>query len=158
MIDRRSRVTPLEEASVEPPSLEDKPPGLPFRGVDHLWSVSVAQILLWNFRAMTSNLRVDEFWLTDEYALYLRHVRGDTKLGMRFGKLGVNPTTMTPPTDSEQEGDYLYWTIFDTPPERESTDQFGYEWWGDAPAGRWSDAIGGPRLVTFVPRAPSPQL
>jgi hypothetical protein len=141
---------------VKPPSLDDKPPGLPFNGVDHMWSVSVAQILLWNFSAMPSNLKIDEFWLTDEFALYLRHVRGDTKLGMRFGKLGINPTTETPPIDSEQEGDYLYWTIFDTPPQREWTDQFGYEWWGDAPEGTWSDAVNGARLMTFVERTERP--
>ncbi|WP_433276705.1 hypothetical protein ACQPZA_35285 [Pseudonocardia xinjiangensis] len=138
---------------MKPPSLEDKPPGLPFHGVDRMWSVSVAQILLWNFRAMPSNLHIDEFWLTDEYALYLRHVRGDTKLGMRFGELGINPTTGTPPIDSEQEGDYLYWTIFDTPPQREWTDEFGCEWWGDAPERSWSDAVDGARLITFVERA-----
>ncbi|MHA6624144.1 hypothetical protein ACU61A_01925 [Pseudonocardia sichuanensis] len=50
-----------KEASVNPPALDDKPPGLPFNGVDRMWSVSVAQILLWNFRAMSSDLEIDEF-------------------------------------------------------------------------------------------------
>lgn len=105
---------------------------------------------------MPPKLRIDECWLTDEFAIYLRHFRADTKLGMRFGKLGINPTTGTRPIDSEQEGDYLYWTIFDTPPHREWTDQFGYEWWGDAPSGTWSDAVSGARLMTFVERTESP--
>ncbi|WP_143517215.1 hypothetical protein [Pseudonocardia sp. MH-G8] len=143
---------------MKPPTVDDKPPAIPFRGeIDQEWSINVARILLWNCYAMPS-LRSGtvECWLTDEFAIYLRHVRGDTRLGIRFGELGTNPTTETPPIDSGQEGDYLYWTIFDTPEHREWTDQFGYEWWGDPPEGAWSDAVGGTRLMTFDLRTERP--
>lgn len=78
---------------------------------------------------------IDDCWVTDEFALYLRHVRNDHRLGVRFGRLDINPTTETTPVDSAQEGIYLYHSIYDTPPEQKLTDRLGYGWWGDDPAG-----------------------
>jgi hypothetical protein len=129
---------------------------LPFHGVARAWAVSVAEHLLSAYRSLLApSMVIDDCWLTTEYALYVRHVRGDTRLGVRFGHLGINPTTLTSPIDSGQEGTYLYHCIYDTPPETKLTDRLGYGWWGDDPAtGTWSDAVEHPRELTFrVPNA-----
>lgn len=114
------------------------------------WALSVAEHFR---RAAHANdnpyLTLAEIWIAPDLALYVRHVRMNTRLGVRYGHLGIDPTSGGPARSSAQQGSYLYHTIYDTPEVRDWRDGQGYEWWGDRPATTWDEAVSGHRLTTF---------
>lgn len=129
-----------------------RPPTVQFPGVvTEEWATSVAEHL---YDATRSNpdvyLVIRELWIGEDLALYCRHVRMGSLLGVRFGHLDTNPTTEAPAANSAELGHLLYHALHDTPDVREWRDAAGFEWWGDVPVESWDVATGGTKIATVV--------
>lgn len=120
------------------------------------WSIAVARYLAW----LGSDV-VDECWVGEDLAIYLRYTQRSRRLGLRLAELTVDvhsgqglDVTMRKgisATSAEQAINFFENYVADGPGAvSDWADVRGHLWWGDTPGTSWLDAVEGPRESTIT--------
>ncbi len=122
---------------------------LPFASLDQEWAVDVARRM--RDLALTSGPepRVDEVWVSRDLALQVRYHLGSSALAARFGRLDVDPTSWSTPSDSARLASDLFHNLHAAPDAPPWRDELGYGWWGDEPEDGWPTVADRERLLTL---------
>ena len=117
-----------------------------FEGLTPEWAVEVAN----HFDRIAGDRPppLDDLWVETSLALVVRYRLADYWLGVRFGRLDVDPNSMLGPSRSGRLASNLYHSLH-SPSEWEWTDEEGYIWWGDPPEGGWACVLNEDRLITL---------
>ncbi|MFC5996817.1 hypothetical protein ACFQE5_21650 [Pseudonocardia hispaniensis] len=102
------------------------------------WATAVAQEfvdLVW--REQERGLEplpppVDECWVGQDLAVYIRYRIGDWRLGRRIPDPHIDPTSGGYALSAREQGFYFFHDLY-SPPPREFTDRLGYEWYQCGP-------------------------
>lgn len=120
------------------------------------WCMGVAKYLAW-----LVGDRVDECWIGEDLAIYLRYSQRSDRLGLRIsdltadvhagGALDISRST----TSAEQAIDFFENYLVDGPGLASRwTDEIGTAWWADEAVPSWNGAVNGPRRTWIVPPGP----
>lgn len=158
-----------EHSSARGGNTVKEPPNIYFADFMRSWAVSVAHCFVWMGTRRTAESVDDgpnvfhECWVDENLALYVRYSHFSRKVGARFARLDIDPTSTRPldpisrenssASSVQQASNFYDGGLNGAPPdETEWTDSLGYAWWGDTPSEGWAQAVDNShRVETILP-------